>query len=445
MDMNGLVRDFSAKLASGLGTVFVGAGISVPSKLCTWASLLEPFAKTIDLRLNENDDLPQIAQFIVNENGNNRGPLIDAIRNGFTRTLINSYHESLRKTNLQTIWTTNYDTLLEDAFANFIKDVKTHDDAISRTIDNHQIEIIKIHGCIATSKSSEIVITQEDYEDYFIKRPATANRLRNDLLNKSFLFIGHGYGDPNIKNILVQARRYANAALRQHYMIQKQECSPESAKRQKYLVNDLKRFGIACVLINDYKELDEALHSIMLKSRGNTVFVTGGHDHNLQASLEYGKALADIENLKLLDGQSEGISRSVISAFTEVCIKKKQDIRDRIQLFPNPYRANSNFSNDETLLPELKKWRVPLLRMAHVVVVFPGGIGTKAEVEVAKEMGCFILPAPQKKDDLPSKLLKDSKIRQNLELTVPEYLTKAKTFSVTPEIIKEYVERLLST
>ncbi len=444
MNLDKLVNDFSNSLATGSGTIFVGSGISVPSRLPTWSELLTPFAEAIGLQLNSNDDLPQIAQFIVNENGQNRGPLIQVIKEHLTGSYaVNSYHESLQKTNLRTIWTTNYDTLLEDAFRGFVLDVKAHDDAISRSVSSHQIEIIKIHGCTATSKVDDLVLTLQDFEDFFIKRSATAERLKTDLLKNSFLFIGYNYGDPNIKNIIVEARRLSYQATRQHYMIQKAEDEPSRAKRQEYWVKDLRRVGIACTLIDDYRKLNTALHNIALKSRGRTVFVTGGHVQHLPEASEYGKALADIEGLVLLDGQSEGIGREVISAFTEVCLKSRHDIRTRIRLFPNPYAIKPEFNNDPALLPDLKKWRAPLLREAHVVIVFHGSMGTQTEVDVAKEMGCFIVPVPQQDGDLPSKLIEDREIRKKLEEWVPSYLSNATRKSVTPPILKQCVLELL--
>lgn len=440
-----LIDDFAYSLSQDTGVIFVGSGISAPSGLPTWSDLLKPFAATLGIELNPHDDLPTIAQFVINANGNNRGPLIQAIKERFIKNLpLNSYHEHLKKTKIRTIWTTNYDTLLEEAFRGYIQDVKAHDDAISRSVSSHQIEIIKAHGCIATSQLKDLVVSLEDYEDFFINRPATAERLRNDLLRNSFLFIGYSYGDPNIRNIIVEARRLASQATRQHHMIQKAENDPGLSIRQQNWVKDLRRVGISCILINDYNELEAALQAISLKSRGKTLFVTGGHELELANANDYGRALAAIPDLILLDGQSEGISRSIISSFTEECLRIRQDIRLRTRLFPNPYVIRAEFNNDPSLLPELKKWRTPLLRETQVIVIFPGSMGTEAEFEVARNMGCDIIPVPLAEDDFPSRLIMDDHISSKLRLIIPNYFEAAKEFCVTPEILKKSVMELFS-
>ncbi|MGM0598165.1 MAG: SIR2 family protein, partial [Myxococcota bacterium] len=121
VDINKLINSFSEKLSCGIGMIFIGSGISAPSGLPTWSSLLDEFADSINLKLDYSDNLPLIAQFIVNSNGNNRGPLMQAIKEKLIGKFpLNSYHEHLQKTNVKTVWTTNYDTLIEDTFRGFI-------------------------------------------------------------------------------------------------------------------------------------------------------------------------------------------------------------------------------------------------------------------------------------------------------------------------------------
>ena len=448
MDIKILINEFANCLEQKTGVVFIGAGISQPSGLPSWSELLTPFAEKIGIKIDSKDDLPTIAQYIINDNENNRGPLVQYIKEKFIKNRSpNSYHQHLRKMKVNTIWTTNYDTLLEDTFHDFIKDTKIHDDAISRRIANPQIEIIKAHGCIAMSKCDEIILTLEDYDDFFINRPATAERLKIDMLENSFLFIGYGFGDSNIRNIIITARRLANQATRQHYMIQKKETDPHLKIRQKHWIRELRRIGIACALIGSYCELEQALEKIATKSRGKTVFVTGGHKFPIpDGASKFGKALSEIKGLILMDGQSEGISRSIITSFSEACLQKKHDIGQRIHIFPNPYAINPKFENDKTLLPELKKYRRNLLRETQVIIVFPGEMGTQAEVDVAREMGCCIIPVPLKDNDFPSKLIKDEQIQKMLKnKNASQHIEDAKKYKVTPESLKRTLETIFST
>lgn len=456
MEARDLVQEFSKQLATGSGAIFVGSGISSASNVPSWLNLLEMLARTrLGLKLDQEDNLPLVAQYIVNQAKGNRGSLIQHFREELTKHFsLNSYHMALARTNITTLWTTNYDTLLEDAFRrHFHVNVKATDDAVARSVNNSDIEVVKMHGCIETSPHDDIVVTQEDYENFFVKRPATAHKLRQDLLDKSFLFIGYSYADCDINNILVEARRLARNATRQHFIIlpriQDKNRDKLEAKqlRQDLWLRDLNRVGILAYQIDEYSELQTILDSIAVKSRGNTVFVTGSH---IEDKLDYhrllGRLLANEKGLVLLDGQSRGVSHSVVSAYLEECIQQKAEVLKRLRVFHNPYAANPNFSNDKSLLPVLKEWRYPLIRSTQIMVVFNGGMGTEAEVAAALDLGCKIIPVPLHEGDLPTILLdQNQRIKDDLNSINKAYLNKASKFRVKPKDVMECIKAILNS
>lgn len=453
-----LTTEFSKNLVDSRGAIFVGSGISSASGVPSWLNLLKSMAKTrLGIDITGDDHLPLVAQYIVNHANGNRGPLIQCFRELLTRQFTqNAYHAALARTNVSTLWTTNYDTLLEDTFRrNFHVQVKSTDDSIARSVASSGIELIKMHGCIEHSTHDGIVATQEDYENFFENRPATAQRLSQDLLEKSFLFIGYSYGDSNINNILVEARRLGRTATRQHFIVLRRVQDDDNQKRhekqarQDLWLRDLARVGIESCQIDRHEELQTILDRIALGSRGNTVFVTGAHgrveeENSTISPAHLGKLLADDPSVVLLDGQSAGTSRAVVSAYLEHCIARGADIINRLRVFPNPYAANSKFSNDASLLPILQDWRSPLLRQANVVVVYNGGMGTKAEVETAKKLGCQIIPVPEIAGDLPSQLLEhDHEIRNALQSIDPSYLEKATRCNVCAVDVQKCIGAML--
>lgn len=408
MDKEIFINRISKKLENNEGAIFVGSGISASSTKVDWFKLLLPLSSDLDITLKESDDLPLIAQYIVNNYSGNRGPLIHEIGKAFNREFpINNYHRYLATTKVSTIWTTNYDMLLERAFLDFNVSVKMNDDSITKNMLESDIEIIKMHGCIQKSKHEEIVITQEDYDDFLLNRPAISQRLSEDLTNKSFLFIGYSFRDPNIRNIMISARRLINNHTREHYFILKDESKDKEEKRRQELwCNNLKRLGISTLLIKNYDELEYILGEISKKSRGKTVFVTGSHEDNQEECRELGRLLAMNHDIILLSGQSAGVGSNVVAAFTEECINNKTDIMSRIKIFPNPYAANKRYSNDPQLIPDLKKCRTKLLNSTQILVVFKGGIGTQAEIEVAIKQNCTIIPVIIQKEDRGNNAIK---------------------------------------
>lgn len=444
MKKSTLIYKFSKALYENRGVIFVGSGISKPSCGIDWFELIKPFSEELGITIDEKDDLPLIAQYVVNLHVGNRGPLINEITRCFNKEYSpNPYHLALSLFNVSTVWTTNFDMLLEKAFRNFDLNIKINDNAISHPVSKHQIELIKIHGCIK-SPHNELVVTKEDYEDFFINRPATVKRIEADLLTKSFLFIGYSYRDPNLSNIMVEARRLCQKATPEHFMVLKKvKGNNEEENRQALWCNDLRRVGINCVLIDEYIELGHILFEISSKSRGNTVYCTGSHKTNNTIARDIGKVLAGKEDIVLHSGQSSGIGSEVISAFTEECIENKMDIYKRLRIFPNPYAANPDFSDNRLLIPQLKQWRSKLLNATQVVIVFDGGMGTLAEFEVAKKLKCKIIPVPQNKTEFMTKLLLDPEICGFLQMIDPEYLLKAQSFCIKAEDVISCIEKIL--
>lgn len=442
IEIKRFIDDYSQELIVGNAAYFVGAGISVNSNLPNWSGLIEPFTEKIGIKDIKGKDMPLMAQYVINEETGNRGPFINAISSKLRKKYFpNEYHEAISKTNLKTIWTTNYDNLLEKIFANTTIDVKFSDESISRHVPDNQVEIIKMHGCIYNSHRNDIVITQSDYEDFFINKPAISQRLRLDLLQKSFLFIGYGYNDPNIKNIVTEARRLAGNNTRQHYLIIKDE--PDSVEFDLWCKN-LRRYGIRVIKIDKYEKLLEILENLSLKSRGKSIFITGSHSSKNNAeAVELAKGLAKHSDYVLNDGQSSGLMRIVSSTFIETIITNKSDINRRIKFFPNPYSANPKFADDASLLPLLKQWRMPLLRSTHVMVAFDGGMGTKAEMETALDLGCIVIPYFQNESMNTWSLLNNDILKNRLSQFDLNFIDKVKNKVVACVDVLTLIERIL--
>lgn len=435
------IEDYAEELVAGNAAYFVGAGISVDSSLPDWGGLIKPFTDKIGISDLKGKDLPLMAQYVINEETGNRGPFINAISRKLRKSFSpNAYHEAIAKTNLRTIWTTNYDNLLEKVFGNTTIDVKFTDESISRDVLDNQVEIIKMHGCIYNSHRDDIVITQSDYEDFFIKKPAITQRLRLDLLQKSFLFLGYGYGDSNIKNIITEARRLTGNNTRQHYLI---TTDKKDDPEFKLWCSNLRRYGIRVIKISKHDDLKPILETLALKSRGRSVFVTGSHsENNNNDATELGKGLAKKTGYIFNDGQSSGLMRVASNAFMQTIIEDKADINKRLKFFPNPYAANPKFANDSSLLPMLKQWRIPLLKSTNIMVAFDGGMGTKAEIEVALDLGCIVIPFFKDEHKETWQLIDNNLIRERLDQYDADYINKMKEKSIKYSCVLTLIDKV---
>lgn len=439
MDKHQFISEFSESLQRGHAAYFVGSGISVPSKLPNWEGLIKEFMEEIAIdNVSEHDDLPLLAQFYTNEH--EKLSLCERINEDFTGKCINNYHKILQRTNVKTLWTTNYDDLLEQTFPASDTVVKVSDDDIFKySKDEIGVEIIKMHGSIGP-KHYDIVITQSDYEDFFVNRPATIQRLKLDLLQKSFLFIGYNYGDPNIQNIVTEARRISSKSeTHKHYILLKNKLKKENNADIKFKLwlKNLERYNIFSVVYEEHSELEEILNEVSLKSRGNTVFITGSHQTDANSDIvELGRFLVK-KQIIIIDGQSSGAMRIAINSFMNECIDLKIDYKNMIKYFSNPYAANKNFANDIKLLPSLQEFRVPLMKSTQFLVAFDGGLGTCAELELAVDMGCIIIP--YFKDDTKETWSFIDKLRN----VKPNYIEKIKNKKLTIEDLKNYLDKII--
>ena len=430
------IREVAQKLKDGLCDLFVGAGISAPSGLPTWSSFLEPFLKDIGVEIKESDDLPLLAQYILNHNMGNRNILAEAIYDTFGKDFqINNLHRIISNFPVITIWTTNYDNLLEKAFSEKNPRIIISEDSLIHPYLPQGVEIIKLHGD-ARNAAKGIVLTKDDYNNYLYNKPMLAQKLREAIINRSLLFLGYGYQDENIQSIMVQAANMKGKTTNSHYIllceIEQKECESDEAFVQRknrfaLWILELNRIGIR-ELVVPKNRVEKVLKKIEREARGFTVYVTGSHEateKEKELAQFIGCKLAENNKVILSCGQSTGVGNSVMSGFMDSVLKNKQEINNRMRLYPNPYAISPDYANNPALLSSLKAVRIPMLDRTSIVISFRGGMGTEAEVELALAKERIVLPIIEKEEDynnsVINKILFDSSNMGLLEAAIPEY------------------------
>ena len=213
----------------------------------------------------------------------------------------------------------------------------------------------------------------------------------------------------------------------------------ERKQRFQYWTSELRRIGI-CELVVPRKKIADVLKRIAQEARGNTVFVTGGHEADgklVEYAKKVGSILAEIPSVILNSGQSAGIGSAALASFLEYVIKNKEDINRRIHVFPNPYAVSPEYGKDMSLLPALKQARAPLIADSAFVILFAGGFGTKAEVELACARGRKVLPVVQKNTDYNTEamqyVLKNDSNNEWMEERVGFYCNQLKRQEIPSE------------
>ncbi len=299
---------YSKEIEEGTAALFLGAGMSMSSGIVDWKTLVSPLASEIGLDISREHDFVGIAQHYLNHKQNNRSELTRIIieqMSGMTTPSKN--HLILAQLPISTYWTTNYDRLIEDAFKQVGKraDPKYCVQHLCTTSPKRDAVIYKMHGDI--EHAHEVVLCKDDYETYERDRGAFSTALSGDLISKTFLFMGISFTDPNLDYILSRIRVGFKKHQRQHYCLQKkikqsdfenEEEAHYHQIKQNLQIEDLKRFNIETILVDEYDQITEVLAEIQNRYKRKTVFVSG-------SASEYGQwGKSGVENFMKELGQS---------------------------------------------------------------------------------------------------------------------------------------------
>lgn len=285
------IREYTRELHNRNAAIFAGAGLSMASGYVDWPGLLKELIQDLGLDPEKEHDLVTLAQYHCNQAGGSKTRLTQAIFNHFAPTgTPTRNHQILASLPIYTYWTTNYDKLIEKALeeAKKVPDVKYALKQLSVTRPDRDVVVYKMHGDI--DNPADAIISKDDYEAYPLKMGAFVSALRGDLVEKTFLFLGFSFTDPNIDYILSRVRVQYEQHARHHYSIQRKVSktygeSDEEFKyrglKQDYFIRDLKRFSIYTVLVDEYAQITELLAGVAANYKRSSIFISG-------AAEEYG-------------------------------------------------------------------------------------------------------------------------------------------------------------
>jgi hypothetical protein len=359
-----MLRHFGAELQSGDAALFIGAGLSKPAGFVDWKELLRDLAADLKLDIERESDLIALAQFHENER-KGRGRINQLLIDEFTKdATLTENHRLIATLPVHTIWTTNYDELLETAFRNAHRspDVKTTKDNIAQTLPNRDVVIYKMHG--DCRQPQDAVLTKEDYETYDDKRSVFSTALKGDLVDRTFLFLGFSFTDPNIDYILSRIRGLLGQNQRPHYCLLKWPDPPKdkgaataeyeyNRRKLELRISDLSRYQIHAVMVDSYDEITDILRKLNRRAHMKNVFVSGsafdyepfGRNRLEAFSNRLGHEIIR-RGFNLSSGFGLGIGGAVaLGAIEEVFIRNLS--MRRVSLFPFPQEIPTGASKED--------------------------------------------------------------------------------------------------
>jgi hypothetical protein len=205
---------------------FVGAGLSKPLKLPDLSELIAFIAKELgfDPEVFElNGSFEQLAEYYVAKK--RIAPLRREMRSRFNpsdnKIKKSRAHTALVEMKLPSIYTTNYDRIIERAFRlrkEPCHEIRNLDDIVDAPA-HPSTQIVKLHGTLDDDEG--LVLTETSYFDRLEFESPIDIKLRADILGKTLLFIGYSLKDLNVRYMLyklhkmrLQMRRKASISAR---------------------------------------------------------------------------------------------------------------------------------------------------------------------------------------------------------------------------------------
>jgi Sir2- and TIR-associating SLOG family/SIR2-like domain len=411
-------KEYGKALDNREAALFVGAGLSMPAGFKSWQELLREVAIELQLDIDRETDLVALAQFHVNER---------RVRTKLNQLLVDEYNRDLKSTpnhmliaslSIDTVWTTNYDQLLEHGFREAGKrcDVKVTTENFATTLRGKDVTVYKMHGDV--TRPHEAVIIKEDYELYNVHREVFTTALRGDLVSKTFLFLGFSFTDTNIDYILSRIRVLLGNNPRQHYCIMKYptKTSGDASTQATYdykmrwlelRISDLKRYGIEALMINDYSEITDILHNLNKRANRNNIFVSGSTVSGGSVLDQRAETLANKigreainRNFNVVSGFGLGVGNAFLLGAMEVAYRDREKyLLDRIILRPFPQLPRDTPQRKELY----SAYRHNMLSSAGTIIFLGGakldehgevqiGSGVLEEFEIATKLGKYPIP-----------------------------------------------------
>jgi len=409
-----LIKEFSNAVIFKKASIFIGSGLSRPADYVGWKDILRECAQEIGLDVDKEErNLITLAEYYVKRN--QRTKINEAIREFFAdnKGEPTDNHTIITTFPITSIWTTNYDTLIERAYktANIPYNVLTDDNSYKEANRGAKITIHKIHGDV--NSSDKCVITRKDYEEFPESHDIILSELKGEMCSNSFLFLGYGFNDTDVQHILSKIRFiYRNSHPQKHYCVvervSKEKCKDEEeynyeCNRQNHHVSDMQSYGINVTLVDSYSQITDILKRIKQRVLLKHVSICGSYEDNFQHAKLSAECVQKIaselikQDFKIFTGYGKNLGNEIVAGAFDGCTKVKKDVKefnDNVFLFPFPFRQRDDNARKK-LYTQLRQ---NMISKTQITIVIAGqkanGIadGVLEEVEIARRHGNLIIP-----------------------------------------------------
>ena len=197
--------------------LFVGAGASVDAGMPLWKTAIKQIAEKLNLDKDRNLDNLIVPQYYYNARGRKEyTQLMREIFHYYDKLYPGEVHKAIMQFDSETIITTNYDHLIEQA----AEDNGEFLQVISQDLDlpyrKSGKELIKMHGDFG---HDNFVLKEDDYLHYHKNFKLIENYVKSLIGTKTVLFLGYSLNDPDVKHIFSWVKEILDEHFQRAYLI----------------------------------------------------------------------------------------------------------------------------------------------------------------------------------------------------------------------------------
>jgi hypothetical protein len=210
------------EIAEGRCLPFIGAGFSMNAELPPdsampdWQGLTDQLAEAAGISSGPGPEVAARYERLFGRVG-----LIDAIRRALhpARAQPGAAHLAFANLSFDTIYTTNFDLLLEQAWERRRRPYRSLAGELQMPFHGGSLatSIVKMHGDIRHEE--HIVVTKRDYDNFLDSYPVVATHLSAMLITRTGLFVGYSRTDPDFTQINDVVRSRLGRFHRMSYLI----------------------------------------------------------------------------------------------------------------------------------------------------------------------------------------------------------------------------------
>jgi hypothetical protein len=185
-----------------------GAGSSIPSGAPSIGVIIDHLSRKFNQQ-SKGFSLSELTDLIEQKTKDRRRMIVE-LRAMFSRAKPTGGLLNLPLYSWKSIYTTNYDTLIEQSYAKKHISLAVYSSNFDFTVGPKQntTKLFKLHGTIdqdvSLGHNARMVLTGNDYNHTHDYRQHLFNTLKADLAESKLIIIGYSLGDPDIKEIVAQ-------------------------------------------------------------------------------------------------------------------------------------------------------------------------------------------------------------------------------------------------